>query len=163
MKKYNTHWRPYWLQCKICKLKFDIFAKFETLADDMKTIIGDTYRLWSQTYKEMFSIRCCQSGKRWFSITLDEQVFSFSRYLKLVIFELCFYVRKDANSNRTAEYFKLLGKERVQRLFRIYQIDFEMFDYNHEIYVFSWSNVIKIPSCWELQQRVLKFTVLVHF
>ena len=47
------------------------------------------------------------------------------------------YVRKDANSNRTAEYFKLLGKERVQRLFRIYQIDFEMFDYNHEIYVFS--------------------------
>ena len=47
------------------------------------------------------------------------------------------YFRKDANSDRTAEYFKPLGKERVERLFRIYQIDFEMFDYRHEIYSFS--------------------------
>ena len=45
--------------------------------------------------------------------------------------------RKGANSNRTAEYFKPLGKERVERLFRIYQIDFEMFGYGYEIYASS--------------------------
>ena len=40
VKNYNTHWRPYWLHCNLCKLKFDFFAKFETLAEDMKTVKG---------------------------------------------------------------------------------------------------------------------------
>ena len=40
VKNYNTHWRPYWLHCNLCKLKFDFFAKFETLAEDMKTMKG---------------------------------------------------------------------------------------------------------------------------
>ena len=42
VRKYNTHWRPYWIHCNICKIQFDIFAKFETLADDMETIRGET-------------------------------------------------------------------------------------------------------------------------
>ena len=50
---------------------------------------------------------------------------------------LFLYSRKGANSNRTAEYFKPLGKKRVERLFRIYQIDFEMFGYSYEIYASS--------------------------
>ena len=40
VNKYNTHWRPYYIHCNICKLKFDVFAKFETLAEDMKTMKG---------------------------------------------------------------------------------------------------------------------------
>lgn len=100
VRKYNTHWRPYWIHCNICKIQFDIFAKFETLADDMETI------------RDVAGL-----GK--------EDI------------QLPWTNRKDANSNRTAEYFKPLGRERVQRLFKIYQIDFEMFDYSHEIYVYS--------------------------
>ena len=66
-------------------------------------------------------------------------IFRLLTYLfRKVIFCLLTYIfRKGANSDRTAEYLKPLGKERVERLFRIYQIDFEMFDYRHEIYSFS--------------------------
>ena len=45
VNKYNTHWRPYYIHCNICKLEFDVFAKFETLADDIKTIRGETQKL----------------------------------------------------------------------------------------------------------------------
>ena len=44
VNKYNTHWRPYWIHCNICKLEFDLFAKFETLADDMETIRGERHK-----------------------------------------------------------------------------------------------------------------------
>ena len=47
--------------------------------------------------------------------------------------------RRSANSSKTVEYFKPLGRARMDRLFSIYQIDFEMFGYSYEIYAGSWS------------------------
>ena len=43
-------------------------------------------------------------------------------------------------SNITLEYFRLLGSERMLKLYQIYRVDFEMFDYdivNYET-LFLW-------------------------
>ena len=47
--------------------------------------------------------------------------------------------RRSANTSKTVEYFKPLGRAKMDRLFSIYQIDFEMFGYSYEIYAGSWS------------------------
>jgi len=100
VKNYNTHWRPYWLHCNLCKLKFDFFAKFETLAEDMKTV------------KDVAHLGEAGVEFPWAN-------------------------RRSANSSKTVEYFKPLGRARMDRLFSIYQIDFEMFSYSYEIYAGS--------------------------
>ena len=43
-------------------------------------------------------------------------------------------------SNKTLEYFQPLGSERMQKLFQIFRIDFEMFDYSIDSYeqLFLW-------------------------
>ena len=48
-----------------------------------------------------------------------------------------FAFRRSANSSKTVEYFKPLGRARMDRLFSVYQIDFEMFGYSYEIYAGS--------------------------
>ena len=45
--------------------------------------------------------------------------------------------RRSANTSKTVEYSKPLGRARMDRLFSIYKIDFEMFSYSYEIYVGS--------------------------
>ena len=51
---------------------------------------------------------------------------------------VCF--RMQGGSNITLEYFRLLGSERMLKLYQIYRIDFEMFDYNIVNYetLFLW-------------------------
>jgi len=42
--------------------------------------------------------------------------------------------RMNGGSNKTLEYFQPLGRERMWKLFKIYQVDFEMFDYGIDNY-----------------------------
>ena len=37
-------------------------------------------------------------------------------------------------SNKTLEYFQPLGRERMQKLYQIFRIDFEMFEYSIDSY-----------------------------
>ena len=57
----------------------------------------------------------------------------------LILCAIFLLFRRSANTSKTVEYFKPLGRARMDRLFSIYQIDFEMFGYNYEIYAGSWS------------------------
>ena len=45
-----------------------------------------------------------------------------------------FCSRMSGGSNKTLEYFQLLGSKRMQKLFQIFRIDFEMFDYSIDSY-----------------------------
>ena len=46
----------------------------------------------------------------------------------------------NGGSNKTLEYFQPLGRDRMHKLFQIFQIDFEMFDYSIDSYerLFLW-------------------------
>ena len=57
------------------------------------------------------------------------------------------FSRMTGGSNKTLEYFQLLGRERMQKLYQIFRIDFEMFDYSIDSYerLFLWLCYIK--SC----------------
>ena len=41
MEAYNDHWRPYWLHCNLCKRKYDIIGKFDTIAEDAEVVQGE--------------------------------------------------------------------------------------------------------------------------
>ena len=57
-------------------------------------------------------------------------------------------------SNKTLEYFQPLGRDRMQKLYQIFRIDFEMFDYSIDSYekLFLWPfyiesiNLVKPPN-----------------
>ena len=70
---------------------------------------------------------------------MDKQVppfehrFVFPNYSKLKdITNL--YSRMSGGSNKTLEYFQPLGRERMQKLYQIFRIDFEMFEYSIDSY-----------------------------
>ena len=92
-----------------------------------------------------------QSQQGELSLPMDKQVppfkhrFVFPNYSKFKdITNL--YSRMSGGSNKTLEYFQPLGRERMQKLYQIFRIDFEMFEYSIDSYedLFLWLCYIKL-------------------
>ena len=60
-------------------------------------------------------------------------------------------------SNKTLEYFQPLGRERMQKLYQIFRIDFEMFDYSIDSYeeLFLWLCYYKLTNLVKPKQPAM--------
>ena len=108
VKDYNDHWRPFWIHCRICSNQFDIIGKFETIDEDAALIQGvKDYRFAQLSFlvSDLAEIRGTQLAFPWAN-------------------------RKDTSENTSLSYFKLIDSERTQKLYDIFRLDFEMFNYS---------------------------------
>jgi len=127
VKEYNDHWRPYWLHCNVCRLDFDLFVKFETISEDTSVIeerpgpqlIALNCFLQIGILRINIDIHCLHPELS--GLSKENLVFPWTN-------------RMSGGSNNTLEYFQPLGKERMQKLYKIFRIDFEMFDYSKDSY-----------------------------
>ena len=114
----NGHWAPQYMHCNYCDIRYDIIGRVENLENDFKYI----------AMKNNFT-----SDLVFLNIDLHVHPSGTKRFVKPPE-----NVSRNSNSNekieKTKKYFMLLNTSQLDGLYRMYQIDFEMFGYSAEPY-----------------------------
>ena len=102
--KLNQHWRPLNSQCLYCDILYNVIGRMETFSDDVQYILIKA---------NLTSL-----------VGNHSKVVNSSKDVQL----------KTDKRNETLHYFSQLKKPQVDKLYRMYDIDFEMFNYKNDIY-----------------------------
>ena len=117
----NEHWEPQYMHCDYCDIRYDIIGRVENLENDLK------YIAWKNNFtSDLVSLKddlhVHPSGTMRFGKPSEK-------------------ISKNWNKNekieKTKRYFMLLNTSQLDRLYSMYQIDFEMFGYSAEQYHFD--------------------------
>ena len=141
-KSANEHWRPYYINCDYCDIKYDFIGRVESFESDFMFL--SKVANFNLTSLPPDAIHHHPSGS-------DERYAVPKKKSK---------EEKDA---KVKNYFSLLSKVQLKELYEMYKVDFEMFGYKLEPYVSSSligndSDIEKIEQMWisEMQLELAK-------
>ena len=103
----NGHWRPYASSCSYCEIKYDVIGRLESYEEDFRYVMEKS-KLQS----------------------LDSDLRANSDPSKLKKDSM-----KDSIRESTKALFKNIPKEMIRKLVSMFQMDFEMFDYEISSYL----------------------------
>ena len=117
----SEHWRPQYIHCDYCDIHYDIIGRMETFQEDLQYIaFMNNFTSKLPSNEEKLHVHP-SGGKR------------YSKKQKHL---------QDGRSNQTISktekvirYFSMLNSTQLNRLYRMYQIDFELFNYSVYPYV----------------------------
>ena len=107
----NEHWQPQYIHCSYCDIRYDIVGRVETIEDDLNYV----------AYQNNFTN---------FNTNIDKKKFHFHKSGSKRFEENQKNKIREYSQNKTMKYFSLLNTTQVHGLYRMYQIDFEMFNYS---------------------------------
>ncbi len=110
--KIDRHWKPYTANCAPCKVEYDIIGKLETFDDDTRHI----FHLTNLT--SMISMK--EAGKR----------------LNPSRKRLSQHDGRSEGEQKGLKYFSELSKHQKEELYDLYRLDFELFGYSPEPYMY---------------------------
>ena len=116
----NEHWQPQYLHCDFCEINYDIVGRVETMDEDLK-YIAHVNNFTSSLPNNDGKFHVHPSGVKRFTSPKNVQENKLMRV----------YTKKE----KTIKYFSMLTFNQLQELYRMYQIDFEIFGYSQHPYV----------------------------
>lgn len=110
----NEHWQPQYMHCDYCDISYDIVGRVETLEDDLGYVaFQNNFTNFVLTDKKKLHFH--RSG-----INRSSRLDDLNNGKRTAI---------EYNKNKTIRYFSLLNTTQLDGLYKMYQIDFEMFGY----------------------------------
>ena len=113
-KTANEHWRPYYVHCDYCDIKYDFIGRVENFKDDLAYISQRTNIDMSKVPPEAFHVHPSGSDKRFLKPRNTSE---------------------SEKDRKVIDYFAQLDKKTLKTLYDMYKIDFEMFGYSLQPYV----------------------------
>ena len=110
----NEHWRPYYMHCDYCNIKYDIVRKIEHFEDGIK-YIAQVANFTNILPNEKSKYQLHPSGGKRYSLPIK--------------------ISEKQKNKKVKQYFSQLNTEQLERLFNMYKIDFEMFGYDVKEYL----------------------------
>ena len=114
----NEHWEPQYMHCDYCDIRYDIIGRVENLENDLKYIAFKN-NFTSSLISLKDDLHMHPSGMKRFEKPPEN--ISNKR-------------NENEKTEKTKRYFRLLNSSQLDRLYSMYQIDFEMFGYSAEPY-----------------------------
>ena len=105
----NLHWKKFYLRCSYCDFHYSVIGRAETFIEDTKYILLKA-NLTSNIPLEMASF---------------QKHVDYNNSDKKLTHE-----PNGEPEARTLEYFKNIDQTVIQKLYKMYKIDFELFNYN---------------------------------
>ena len=110
----NEHWRPYYLHCDYCDIKYDFIGRVENFESDFEYVAQQANISLHHVPSKSLHVHPSGGNKR------------FSKPKKIS--------QKDKDEKVT-NYFSQLDSRTLKRLYEMYKIDFVMFGYHLYPYV----------------------------
>ena len=112
LKEYNRskmdrHWKPFYRRCRFCEVPYEVIGKMETFNEDIKYIIIKSKLESVLPPEEIYQI-----------IENSEPPMA-----------------KTEREKESLNYFSQLKRTVIQKLYKIYRMDFKMFDYDANKYL----------------------------
>ena len=114
----NEHWEPQYMHCDYCDIRYDIIGRVENLERDLE-YIASVNNFTSDLHSLKDDLHMHPSGTK-----------RFERPRKKVVKTNTVKGKME----KTIRYFTLLNSTQVGNLYRMYEIDFEIFGYSTEPY-----------------------------
>ena len=114
----NEHWEPQYMHCDYCDIRYDIIGRVENLEKDLE-YIALVNNFTSDLYSLKDDLHMHPSGTKRFERPAENVGKTRSNREKI---------------EKTKRYFMLLNTTQVSSLYRMYEIDFEIFGYSIEPY-----------------------------
>ena len=112
----NEHWRPYYLHCDYCDIKYDMVGRLESMETDLAYFTNKSHITFLLTNENSSSHVHPSGGHRYYPPNeISEQ-------------------KKD---KKVINYFSQLNVTQLNNLYDMYRIDFEMFGYSIQPFVKS--------------------------
>ena len=122
------HWRPQFLNCNYCNIHYDMIGRVETLYKDLEYISHINNLQFITSKKEKFKVN--PSGvKR----SNNSETKSQDKNIH----------EKRTTEEKTIRYFSLLSETQLDKLYKLFRLDFEIFGYSVYPFVLN-SNYNKI-------------------
>ena len=115
-KSANEHWRPYYINCDYCDIKYDFIGRVETFERDFNFV--------SQIAN--ISLHSLPENALHYHPSGSEERYAVPKKLS-----------KEEKVAKVANYFAQLQDWQLEQLYEMYKVDFEMFGYKLEPYVSS--------------------------
>ena len=112
------HWRPQYLNCNYCEIDYDFIGRTEDLSRDLGYIA--TKKNLSTLRSKQKNFRLNHSGAT--TLTLSKSKNNVNE-------------RKLTTEEKTVEYFSTLNSSQLEKLYLMFETDFEMFGYSIYPYV----------------------------
>ena len=106
---FNHHWEKFYSRCSYCDFQYSVIGRAETFIEDTKYILLKA-NLTSNIPLKFASFR---------------KHIDYNNSDKKLTHEL-----NGEPEARTLEYFKIINQTVIQKLYEMYKIDFELFNYN---------------------------------
>ena len=132
-KTANEHWRPYYVNCDYCDIKYDFVGRLENFESDLMFVSKVANFDLSSLPPNALHNHPSGSDER-YAVPKKRSI-----------------EEKDA---KVKKYFSLLSKMQVKELYEMYKVDFEMFGYKPEPYV-STSVIGNDTNIMETVQNVI--------
>ena len=110
----NEHWRPYYMHCNYCNIKYDTIGKIEHFEAGIEYIAQVT-NLTNILPNKKSKYQLHPSGGKRYSLPIN--------------------ISEKHKKEKVNKYFSQLNTEQLERLFSMYKIDFEMFGYDVKEYL----------------------------
>jgi len=114
----NEHWEPQYMHCDYCDIRYDIIGRVENLEKDLE-YIAMVNNFTSDLLTLKNDLHMHPSGAKRFERPTASA-------LKTNVMR--------GKMEKTKRYFMLLNTTQVGNLYRMYEIDFEIFGYSTEPY-----------------------------
>ena len=119
--RYNGHWEPQHVHCEYCDIKYDMIGRVEHLENDLKYIaFRNNFTSALNSMSSKLHIHS-SGGKR------------FEKPRK----NISKLKNAKQKMEKTKRYFKMLNASQLIKLYQMYEVDFEMFDYSAEPYLIN--------------------------
>ena len=106
----NPHWTTTWKRCQHCTVSYDVIGRLETFDDDLKYIILKLGLSNILPIKKVTTLRENSSDRKRHKKAPDK-------------------------TKESLKYFSMLKKSKINELYQIFKIDFEMFGYDANEYL----------------------------
>lgn len=106
--KVDRHWQPYYVRCAYCQVPYGAVGRLETFDEDAEFVFRSSNLTRTIPVAEASSRRNIARGRAG---------------------------HRDGGGDKVRAYFSRLSREQKLGLYKLYQIDFEMFGYSADMYL----------------------------
>ena len=109
----NEHWKPAYMHCNFCQIDYNVVGRIEKFEEYLRYIVENTHLSTRISGSNFSTLHIHSSGIH----TISPTEYEWNKKLKV------------------KKYFSSLSKQQITDLHDIYNIDFELFDYDFEEYI----------------------------
>ena len=113
-KTANEHWRPYYINCDYCDIKYDFIGRLENFESEFMFV----------SKVANFNLSSIPSNALHHHPSGSDERYAIPKKKS-----------KEEKDAKVKNYFSLLNQMQLKELYEMYKVDFEMFGYKVEPYV----------------------------